>query len=157
MVVRLSPSSTQQILKMANMSPTTQRLIIGATGLVSHTTIDALNPLVDKETRKYAAVRSAVKMFICTASGVFTREVGQRLGEWAVRAGKVQVPKGVSRIAFANSVGKVFAIGGAIASIFLIDVPFINKLMNFVMSKLFKAKPDEKQAGNQKEKVNINA
>lgn len=157
MVVRLSPGSTQQILKMANMSPTAQRLIIGATGLISHTTIDALNPLVDKETRKFAAVRSAVKMVICTASGVLTRQVGQRLGEWAVKAGKVKVPEGISKIAFANSVGKVFAICGAIASIFLIDVPFINKLMNIVMNKLFKTEPGAKQQENQKGKVNINA
>ncbi|MEW5821045.1 MAG: hypothetical protein AB1782_12710 [Cyanobacteriota bacterium] len=161
MVVRLGPSSTQTVLKLANMSPTMQRLIIGATGLISHTTIDALNPYVDKETRKYAAVRSAVKMFICTASGVLTREVGQKLGEWAVKNGKVAVPEGMSKIAFASSVGKVFAIVGAVASIFLIDVPFINKLLNLVMNKFInkKDKPAEKapQVSNGGGKVNYNA
>jgi hypothetical protein len=156
MVIQLGAGATKQIMSMANMTPTTQRLIIGATGLVSHTTIDALNPYVDSETRKYAAVRSAVKMIICTASGVFTRMVGQKLGEWAVKTGKVTVPEGISKGVFANSVGKSFAIFGAVASIFLIDVPFINKALNVVMNKFFKK---DKTEGNQpqQKKVNINA
>ena len=157
MVVRLGPAATKQILNMANMSPTTQRLIIGATGLISHTTIDALNPLVDPETRKYAAVRSAVKMFICTVSGVLTREVGQKLGEYVVKHGKVKVPEGLSKAAFASSVGKVFAIVGAVASIFLIDVPFINKLLNFVMDKFVKKDKKEVTQVNNAKQVNYNA
>lgn len=132
-----------------------QRLAIGATGLISHTTIDAFNPYVDADTRKYAAVRSAVKMVICTLSGVLTREVGQKLGEWAVKNGKVAVPEGINKVVFANSVGKSFAIIGAVASIFLIDVPFINQILNFVMDKFFKTK---KSDNNQEtKKVDYNA
>lgn len=156
MVVTINPAATQQIIKMANMSPTAQRLIIGATGLISHTTIDALNPYVDKETRKYAAVRSAVKMFICTVSGVLTRMVGQKLGEYVVKTGKVQIPAGLEKAAFASSVGKVFAIVGAVASIFLIDVPFINKLLNLVMNKFVK-KGQKESVANETKKVNYNA
>lgn len=157
MVVRLGPGTTKRILDLANMSPTTQRLAIGLTGLVSHTTIDAFNPYVDKDTRKYAAVRSAVKMFICTASGVLTREIGQKLGEYAVKTGKVTVPEGLSKVAFASSVGKVFAIIGAVVSIFAIDVPFINKLMNFVMDKLFKKKEEPAKVAQKDGQVNYNA
>ncbi|MGD9580198.1 MAG: hypothetical protein AB7V50_02395 [Vampirovibrionia bacterium] len=157
MVLRLGTSTTNGILHLANMSPTTQRLAIGVTGLLSHTTIDAFNPYVDKDTRKFAAVRSAVKMVICTASGVLTREIGQHLGELAVKTGMVRVPEGLTKAAFASSVGKVFAIIGAIVSIFAIDVPFINKLMNIVMDKLF-PKKDNANGGTQKAgQVNYNA
>jgi hypothetical protein len=157
MVVRLGAGATNQILKMANMTPTTQRVIIGATGLLSHTTIDALNPYVDSETRKYAAVRSAVKMTICTISGVLTRAIGQKMGEYAVKNAMVKVPEGISKAVFANSVGKTFAIFGAVASIFIMDVPFINKILNVVMNKFFKKdKNDDNNAVNGS-KVNVNA
>lgn len=157
MVRVLSPYATKQVLKLADMSPSMQRLVIGATGIVSHTTIDALNPLVDEDTRKYAAVRSAVKMFICTASGVMTREIGQKLGEYAVKTGKLIPPADMSKVAFASSVGKIFAIIGAVVSIFIIDVPFINKLMNFVMKKIFPDKVSDNTTTSNKKQVMFNA
>lgn len=137
MVVTLTPRATQQVLKLANMTPGTQRLIIGGTGLLSHTTIDALNPFVDSETRKYSAVRSAIRMIVCTTSGYLTRELGQKLGKFLVDTGKIKVAKGYSKAQFALSAGNHLAIVGALLSIFLIDVPFINKILNYAMDKIF--------------------
>lgn len=155
MLVRLGPGITRTIRSLSNMSPTTQRLIIGGTGLVSQTTIDALNPFVDEETRKFAAVRTAIRMIVCTSSGVLTREVGQKLGEWAVKTGKLAAPKGVSNLAFASAVGRVFAVVGAIFSIFLIDVPFINSILNFAMEKVFGKKPQGANPSGDEKKVKV--
>lgn len=155
MLVRVGPSVTRTIRNLSNMSPTTQRLIIGGTGLLSQTTIDAMNPFVDEDTRKYAAVRTAIRMVVCTTSGVLTREIGQKLGEWAVKTGKLAAPKGVSNLAFASAVGRVFAVVGAIFSIFLIDVPFINSILNFAMDKIFGAKKTTEEPANKEKKVNI--
>ena len=138
MVVTLTPKATQQVLKLANLTPGTQRLIIGGTGLISHTTIDALNPFVDSETRKYSAVRSAVRMVVCTTSGYIARELGQKLGKYLVDTGKIAVAKGYSKAQFALSAGNHLAVAGAVLSIFLIDVPFINKILNYTMDKIFK-------------------
>ncbi|MGD9580196.1 MAG: hypothetical protein AB7V50_02385 [Vampirovibrionia bacterium] len=137
MVHVLSPNVAKQVLKLADLSPSMQRGIIGVTAIATHTAIDAVNPFADSETRKYAAVRSMVKNFICTLSGVLTREIGQKLGEYAVSSGKITPPANISKAAFASSVGKIFAIIGAVVSIFVIDVPFINKLMNVVMNKIY--------------------
>lgn len=156
MVIKIGPGTTQQLIRLADISPTAQRLVIGATGLLSQTTIDALNPYVDAKTRKYSAVRTAVKMVICTASGLLTRVVGQKLGEFMVNTGKIAVPQGVPKAVFSSSIGKVFAILGATASIFLIDVPFINKILNVVMNKFFKNK-DSGDVVTNKKQVNVNA
>lgn len=154
MVYQVGARATQQLLSMANMTPTTQRIIIAATGIVSHTTIDALNPLVDKKTRKLAAIKSAIKVFVGGVSGIATRALGQKLGEWAVKSGKVILPKDASftEAAFATSVGKVFAIAGAIAGIFLMDVPFTNKFLNMIMSKI-----NGKKDNTETKKVDLNA
>lgn len=157
MVLTLSPKMTQTAIKLAELSPAKQRLIIGATGLVGQTTIDALNPWVDEDTRKYAAVRTALRMIICTTSGVLSREVGQRIGEWLVKTGKVQIPKGISRAAFTPHVGSCLAIIGAVASIFLIDVPFINRALNFVMEKVFNTKTPDKYKSENEKQVTYNA
>ncbi|MGD9580200.1 MAG: hypothetical protein AB7V50_02405, partial [Vampirovibrionia bacterium] len=137
MVVTLTPRATEQVLKLANMTPGTQRLIIGGTGLISHTTIDALNPFVDSETRKYSAVRSAIRMIVCTTSGFFARDIGQKLGKHLVETGKIAVANGYSKAQFALAAGNYLAVTGAILSILLIDVPFINKILNYTMSKIF--------------------
>ena len=157
MVRVLSPYMATQVLKLADMSPSAQKLVIGATGIVSHTAIDAINPFADDDTRKYAAVRSAVRILICTTSGLITREIGQKLGEYAVKTGKLTTPEGITKIAFASSVGKIFAIMGAVVSIFAIDVPFVNKLMNLVMKKIFPDRvPQDKKTNNEKQ-VRLNA
>ena len=155
MVIHLSPSATKQFVRLSQITPTTQKLLIGATGLISHTTIDALNPYVSKETRKYSAVRSAVKMFIGTLSGIITRQLGQNLGKWAVNAGKVKVPAGITKLEYASCVGKVFAIAGAISSIFIIDIPFINKALNLIMEKFFNTKTPSKYSGKGRPRKHI--
>lgn len=140
MIVQLGAKATSQLIGLADVSPVAQRLVIGASGLLSQPFIDAMNPHVDPETRKYSAIRTAVKMVVCTASGILTRVVGQKLGEMMVNGGKLKLPDGITKPVFASSVGKVFAIVGAVASIFLIDVPFINKVLNIVMKTFVKAK-----------------
>lgn len=141
MITRLGPAATRQIIQLANLSPSKQRLVIGATAIVTHTSIDAFNPLVDEDTRKYSAARSAIKALVTMTSGVITREIGQKIGEYAVNAGKITPPPGIEKAAFASSLGRVFAITGAVISIFLIDVPFINRFLNLTMNKMFNKEP----------------
>lgn len=173
-MVYLSPQMTSNLAKLASTSPTLQRLTIGATGLVMQTTIDATNPNVDESTRKYSAIRTAVKMVVTTVGGITFREIGQKLiGEQLVNKGILEVPKElVTRYAklpaaerlreycdflnkditkvkkaispeilakakFAGAVGWVCAVGVAILSVFIFDMPFVNKAMNFVLDKIF--------------------
>ena len=173
----LSPAQTAILSKLANCSPTLQRATIGATGLVLQTTIDATNPSVDESTRKYAAIRTAVKMIVTTTGGIIFREIGQKLiGQKLVDKKIMEVPaklikeaaalsakerliqaesfKSISYIKkalanknvsaeilakakFANAVGMVTAVAVAVISVFIFDMPFVNKIMNFVLDKIY--------------------
>lgn len=141
MVINLGPKASQTIAKMGDLTPTMQRLIIGATALPMMTTIDAFNPYVDKQTRKTSAIRTAIKTVICTASGLLTRVIASKVGEKLVKNGKLAIPAGVDKAAYIGSVSKVFAVLGGIASVFIIDLPFINQILNAVMKKVKPATP----------------
>lgn len=170
----LNPNMTHNLAKLASTSPTMQRLSIGATGLILQTTIDATNPCVDEKTRKYSAIRTAVKMIVTTVGGISFRHIGQKLiGEALVNSGKIEVPKELiqkysampaavrlreycsfknlsllkqkspvsgemlAKAKFAGAVGWVCAVGVAILSVFIFDMPFVNKLMNVVLDKVY--------------------
>jgi hypothetical protein len=175
-MVMLTPGQTNIMTKFAKMTPTYQRLSIGATGLFMQTYIDYHNKNVDEETRKYSAVRTAVKMIVTTAGGVTFREIGQRFGQWLVNTGKMPlsetilkeceilakksptalkreyadiVGKSVDKLTktptakdlatkiFANKVGMCTAVIVAAISVFIWDMPFVNKIMNFTLKKLY--------------------
>lgn len=159
-----------------------QRLSIGATGLVLQTSIDATNPNVDESTRKYSAIRTAVKMVVTTLGGIFFRFLGQKtIGEPLVQKGILEVPKELiakmakltpevrirefcdfkniplikapkevsaemlAKVKFAGAVGWVCAVGAAIVSVFIWDMPFVNKVMNMVLDRVYgKKKPENK-------------
>ncbi|EKE03685.1 MAG: hypothetical protein ACD_20C00168G0002 [uncultured bacterium] len=178
-MVYLNPKLTHQMSRFSSFSPRNQRLTIGATGLALQTLIDATNPNVDDETRKYSAVRTAVKMVITTLGGITFREIGQKVGEHLVNAKKIAIPETLietfkkkspevlrreysefrnialskvptviapeklAGLKFAGAVGWITAVSAAVVSVFIWDMPFVNKAMNFVMDKLYKDKPDK--------------
>lgn len=148
MPVILPGGVAKAISSMSNLNPLNQRLIIGVTALPLMTGIDYLNPYVDKQTRKTSAVRTAIKVIICTASGLLTRYLGGKIGAKLVSNGTIPVPAGLSAQAFTKRVGDVFMVLGGIASVFAIDIPFINKILNTVMKKVSKAPAGSSSKGS---------
>ena len=94
-MVYFSPAVTQQISNFINFTPTHQRFTLGATGIVSQPALDYSNPWVDKDTRKYSAIKTAIKIFVGTITGVLSRYGGQKMGEWLVNTGKMEVPQSI--------------------------------------------------------------
>jgi hypothetical protein len=131
--VVLPGNIAKTISGMSTLNPLNQRLIIGVTALPLMTGIDFLNPYVDKETRKTSAIRTAIKTVICTCSGMLARYLGGKVGTRLVKNGTIVVPKGVPAAAFGKRVGDVFMVLAGIASVFVIDIPFINRILNAVM------------------------
>jgi hypothetical protein len=136
MTVNLPTGIAKSISRMSELSPLKQRLIIGVTALPMMTAIDYYNPFVDKDTRKTSAIRTAIKTIICTASGLLTRYLGGKIGAKMVSSGAIAVPAGLNAAQFTKRVADVFMVMGGIISVFAIDLPFINKSLNFVMDKV---------------------
>lgn len=153
MSIQISPKVAKALMPLAEMKTWQQRLTIGAIAVFSHPLIDYYSPFIkDEETKKYAAIRSAIKVTIQATTGVLGRLLGQKLGEVLVNSGKIAVPAGLDKNMFPKAVGNILSIYCAFASIPLIEMPFINKLLTFVMDKYVKPK----NANNEK-KVNVNA
>lgn len=143
-VRQLSEGMTNQVIKLAKMNLIFQRVFVGLTALATIPFIDYfINPGADEQTRKYASVRSAIKITICTLSGVLMRWGGGKLGNYLVKSNKVPFPiaEKITEKDFIKRVSNIFMMYGAIASVFLLDIPFINKILNMVIDKYFK-KPD---------------
>lgn len=137
---------TKLIISAGVMSTVLQKTILGGTGLALRTPIDYFNKSVDMETRKYSAIRTAIDMTIGTISGIAARYIGEKCAGKMVKYLGETIPEAIRNnpaelAEFTKRAGNVSAIIAAVASIFLIDVPFINKFLNVVSEKYLK-KPD---------------
>ena len=133
-----------------------ERVVIALPALIGIPAIDYFNKSVDPETRKYSAIKSAIKIGIGTVNSLFARVVGQKIGESLVKSGKIkpltqaiaQDPEKIAK--FTKSVGKTAAFVATIVSIVCMDIPFIDKALKVVMDKIF---PNKKN-WQSKDKVN---
>ncbi|EKE03567.1 MAG: hypothetical protein ACD_20C00183G0005 [uncultured bacterium] len=145
-------------IKGLQTSAVKERMVVAIPALIAFPVIDYFNKSVDEDTRKYSAVKSAIKVFIGTVDGLFARHVGQKIGEkWAPKLGEklakgeIKIP-GTEKIAeafkeatknpeaivsFSKSLGKTMAFVATLTSIVVMDIPFIDKALDFTMKKLF--------------------
>jgi hypothetical protein len=127
-----------QITNAGMLSSSAHRLIIGGTGLCLRPTIDYYNGDVDKETRKYSAVKTAVKVAITVFNGVLTRVLAEKYGMMLVRKGIVKARHfSIDPQAFALGVATVVSFLATVATTFTLDIPLINYGLNFALSKIF--------------------
>lgn len=138
MTVAVGPRLTRQFLKTGSMSSSVHRLWIGTTGLLLRPTIDYYNGDVDKETRKYSATKTAVKVAITVFNGVLTRIAAERLGMVLVKKGVIKPLKaGLDSQEFAKGVATVTSFLATVFTTFTLDIPLINAGLNFALDKLF--------------------
>jgi hypothetical protein len=120
------------------MSSSVHRLWIGSTGLLIRPAIDYYNGDVDKETRKYSAAKTAVKVAITVFNGVLTRIAAERLGITLVKKGIIQpLRSGLDTKEFAKGVATVTSFLATVFTTFTLDIPLINSGLNFTLDKLF--------------------
>jgi|GEM_PF-1593181 hypothetical protein len=135
--------------------PAVNRVIMGATAIVTQPVIDAHNPRVDEKTRKTSKNRTMAKIIAGTGVGVIVRdlcyEVVQRMTnlEGKGKYSNALVPKaylkdyisGVKNIkSYRNALSTIIAIFVMLFTNFLLDAPLTRLLTN-----KFNAKTAEKE------------
>jgi hypothetical protein len=113
----------------------TQRAVLGGAAIMTQPLIDLNNQSVDKETRKYSAVKTAVKIVIGTSMGVATRYLfGTALAKCPKFIGTassfIKTPANVNAADFTKGVSMFVGCIGTVISTFLIDKPLTNPAIN---------------------------
>ncbi len=172
--ITIKPQTIEKCKKLVHMSSVGQRVVIGSTALVLQPLIDLKNKKVDKRTREISAVRSIARAAGGTATGIFIRYGCIKLAEACSKAGKAfdftitekqtnklaqagkQAVKSLAQASdaqikgYAGVMGTAIALGVMLFTNFLVDVPIINSLQNFLVDKVFKIgkKPEVKDGSN---------
>lgn len=139
------------------ISSAENRLILGATALMTQPFIDAHNRNIDEDTRRVAVCRTIAKIIAGTLTGYAVRKGTIHLIKQASHLPEPNVPKWKSFLTpksvkdvnteefkqYQNAIGTFTALGVMLFTNFLIDAP----LTRFLTNK-FNAKAKEKQAQN---------
>lgn len=135
--LNVGAKATDLITRCGTMSSATQRLAIGLTGLALRPTIDYYNGQVDQETRKYSAIKTAVKVAITVFNGVLTRFAAEKIGI-AIAKRRIIEPlsKTMKPEAFQQGMATAISFLATVLTTFTLDIPLINYGLNFVLDKL---------------------
>lgn len=131
------------------ISSAEQRLILGATALMSQPFIDGHNRSVDEKTRKVSVARTIAKIVAGTFTGYFIRKgcikgikaLSQAEGPNVSKIKTLFTPKGVKDnktdafLQYRNAMGTVVALVVMVFTNFLIDAPLTKFLTNALIKK----------------------
>ena len=132
-----------------NISSAENRLILGATALMTQPLIDACNRDVDKNTRRVSVCRTIAKIIAGTTTGYFIRKGAIKLiKNWSeIPAKKVSkykilfTPKNAKSVnseafkQYQNAMGTIAALIVMMITNFAIDAPLTKGMTNFFVSK----------------------
>lgn len=153
----LIPEAVYSDKKMVNgikktgekISSAEQRLILGASALMSQPFIDANNKRVDEKTRKVSVARTIAKIIAGTFTGYFIRKgcikgikalsqvEGKNVSKWK----SIFTPKNIKDnttdafLQYRNAMGTVVALVVMMFTNFLIDAPLTKFLTNALVKK----------------------
>lgn len=74
----LSKGETEFIEGLSDLSMWKQRAALGATALFMQTSIDAANPHIDKDTKKFSVRKTFLKVITCAGSGMAMRFIVEK-------------------------------------------------------------------------------
>lgn len=131
------------------ISSAEQRLILGASALMSQPFIDAHNKNVDEETRKVSVARTIAKIIAGTTTGYLIRkgcikgiEAFSKIpAEGISKAKTVFTPEGIKDntteefLQYRNAIGTVLALVVMMFTNFMIDAPLTKFLTNHLVKK----------------------
>lgn len=132
------------LLARTGKSSVAEKIPVAATAILFVPAIDYFNPDVDKSTREYSALKTSIKIGIGTITSFLARAVGQNIGEKITEKGLIKpISERISQKpelmkSFAESVGKYAAFITAMIAVLVLDIPLINKALNFSSDKLAK-------------------
>src|SRR5574344_1599060 len=140
MKVTLSKNCTNIISKINGINGWQNRAIYGASAIISQPFFDYKNPNVDKTTQKYSLVKTLIKIVVGTSVGIVSRSIFQHWGENLYKKGKFAFcnVSNLDEKKACRCVGNTFAIIGAIAAMFSVDILISNVLMRYKNKKAIK-------------------
>ena len=145
-----NPSSIKNIKKVGEkISSAEQRLILGASALMSQPFIDAHNKNVDEKTRKVSVCRTIAKIIAGTFTGFFIRKgcinaikaFSQVPAKGVPKYKSIFTPKNTKDInsdafmQYRNAMGTVVALVVMMITNFVIDAPLTKFLTNLLVKK----------------------
>lgn len=155
----ISGERTQDMLNWIgkNISSPENRLILGATALMTQPFIDASNKNIDSETKRFSVCRTIAKIFVGTATGYFIRkgciktidaftklpsEIEPHMRFKKLRSILLPTIKYTADelSQYKNTLGSLMALGVMVFTNFLIDAPGTKWLTNVFAGK---SKPEK--------------
>lgn len=145
-----NPKVINDIKKIGEeISSAEQRLILGASALISQPFIDARNKKVDEKTRKVSVARTIAKILVGTFTGYFVRKgcikaiktLSQIPGPGVPKYKSLFTPKDVLDNTtekfkqYRNTIGTVTALVVMMFTNFLIDAPLTKLLTNAIVKR----------------------
>ena len=132
-----------------NFSSDKQRLVLGATALVTQPVIDYYNKNVDEKTRKVSVARTVAKILAGTATGFLIRygciksikAFSKIPGDGVPKYKTILTPKGVTDNTtdafeqYRNALGTIISLGIMLFTNFLVDAPLTKFLTNVFIDK----------------------
>lgn len=144
-----------------NLASHHNRLVIGATALVSQPAIDLYNDKVDKKTREVSCARTIGKIIAGTLTGVATRwgfiklvRENSVIAKTAEKSFKsFFTPSTAKEVTHAfkqyqNNIGTLLAIGAMLITNFAIDAPLTQFLTNHLTKRIENCHKERKEALN---------
>lgn len=139
-------SKGQKIIDLMNgVTPAEQRLILGATALLTQPLIDTVT--VDKEHRDISVAKTVAKILVCTATGFLIRFGCIKGVGYGITKGLFQPTGGIQDAAmgekYASALGTLIATGAMLFTNFLVDAPLTKLLTDKFTKKIRKANFDK--------------
>jgi hypothetical protein len=151
MTWNVGPKAASLLTQCGSMSSATQRLAIGLTGLALRPTIDYYNGQVDPQTRKTAAIKTAVKVAITVFNGVLTRYAAERYGLYLAKKGIIQpLTHSMNPEAFRQGMATAVSFLATVLTTFTLDIPLINYGLNIALEKFLGPKSLDPKAPSPK-------
>lgn len=135
-----------------NLSSAENRLILGASALLSQPFIDASNKNVDDETRRYSVCRSIAKIVVGTATGYTIRKLSiKAIAACSKLSSEIKPDMRFKKLRqfltptlkstaeelsqYKNTLGTIMGLGIMVFTNFLIDAPLTKALTNFLAGR----------------------
>ena len=139
------------VIGQALASPHWNRVALGAAAITTQPALDYFNPKVDRDTAKVSAIRTAVKIPVCTMVGFIIRGLSYKLADKFIHGSEAEgsilfTPSEILRETnkelrasklklHKNTMSTIIAIFVMMFTNFLIDAPLTTKLANKFIDK----------------------
>lgn len=148
MPIKISGNICDKLTRIGKFNTVAQRVALGSTMLLFQPLIDLNNKNVDEKTRKISASRSFSRAIVGTLAGVGVRLGCFALGALLSKKGRPFYIEALKKATpdeynnYTKLIGNILSCGALVVANFIIDMPGINAMSNFINEKFWKITPE---------------